>query len=383
MTKPELLAPAGSLEKLQIAFAYGAEAVYLAGQHFGLRKSADNFTNSELKLARKLSKKQNKKIYVVLNGFLHNEDFENLDDYLLFLNKIAVDGLIISDPGVMARAQKLTTIPLHVSTQASVTNYYTALYWKKLGATRIITARELSIPELVAIKETAEIEVETFIHGAMCSSYSGKCVILNYTSGRDSNRGGCIQSCRHTYSLDDQDKTHIMNAKDLNAIKLIPNLIKAGIDSLKIEGRMKSNLYLANAVSAYRTALDNPNANLDNLDQRLNQVSNRTFTAGFLDNDAPTDSIHYDFNSYLKSVDFIGTVKGETDSGTLIELKAPLKKDDKLELLSPTGTIHKFKLERLEDIHGTDLESVNANRLIQIQKLPGASKFSVIRRAIK
>ncbi|NQY74585.1 MAG: U32 family peptidase C-terminal domain-containing protein [Candidatus Margulisbacteria bacterium] len=383
---PELLAPAGNSEKLRIALAYGADAVYLAGKQFGLRKSAENFSNIDIEKAVKYANLKGKKVYVVLNGFLHASDMAQLPQFLDVLESIQPHGLIISDFGVMSLAKSRTTIPLHVSTQASVTNEFTAQYWKEAGASRIIVARELSIPECEHIKKQSGIEVEVFIHGAMCASYSGKCVISNYTAGRDSNRGGCIQSCRHTFDVVDTDtenidySTHIMNAKDLNTISLIPKLIEAGIDSLKIEGRMKSNMYLANTVTQYRNVLDN-HVSPQEGDAALQQVSNRSFTPAFFENTQNNQTINTDFNGYNKSVSFIGTVKAIKDKKImLVNVKSDFSITDTLELQSPKGRIQKFVPTSIQNMNEEFIHHTKGHKLVQIPFVDAASTLSIIRK---
>ncbi len=337
--KPELLAPAGNLEKLKIAFLYGADAVFVGGTVFGLRKYADNFTLEELKRGVDIANKLGKQVYLVLNGFAHNQDMEALKSHLDILQTIGPHAFIISDMGVLKLAKDHTTIPIHVSTQASVTNAYACQLWKNMGAKRVILAREVSIEECKKIKKQVDIELEVFIHGAMCASYSGKCVISNYTSGRDSNRGGCVQSCRHLFEISDPQKqkvtykTHIMNAKDLNAFDLIPSLIESGIESLKIEGRMKSNAYVANAVSHYRRALDHAISPSNH----LSAISNREFSTGGLVQRPGKESINYPMGAYYKEVDFIGTVKQVSpENGILVEVKTGFKPQDILLRIVPS-----------------------------------------------
>jgi putative protease len=369
--KPELLAPAGNLEKLRIAFAYGADACYIGGTVFGLRKFADNFSLSAIEHAVEIANNLGKKVYLVLNGFAHNEDIENLIPYLAKLEKIQPHGFIISDMGVMQLARKHTTIPLHTSTQASVTNLYGCQLWKNAGASRVILAREVSIKDCIAIKKELDIELEVFVHGAMCASYSGKCVISNYTAGRDSNRGGCIQSCRHTYDImntennEIESTTHIMNAKDLNAIALIPQLIASGIESLKIEGRMKSNLYVANTVAAYRQAIDHGITQ-----NTLSRVSNRTFSTGGLENIPDGTSINYTFNGYEKSSEFIGTIKEiHPEFGAIIEVKSPFQFSESLHILNQSGTSFPIQLSHVTNMSGEQITEARQNTLIRT-KLP-------------
>ncbi len=375
---PELLSPAGNLEKLRIAFQYGADAAYIGGRVFGLRKYADNFTNHELRTAVELANSFNKKIYVVLNGFAHDVDLDELKAHLDDLQDIQPHGFIISDWGVAELASHHTTVPLHVSTQASITNWRTVAAWKNFGATRVILAREVGIAECQAILDHCDIEVEIFVHGAMCASYSGKCVISNYSAGRDSNRGGCIQSCRHQYAIQSPDSTttevaaHIMNAKDLMGIQHIEGAIRARIASLKIEGRMKSNLYVANATAAYRDAIDYVGACiqsmqapdrsvLSELEARLSRVSNRTFSDGGLEHRPDAASIHTDFGGYQKSIEIAGTIRAVNGRRVMIQTKGPLRCGDTIQVHS-TGT--EVTVLELFDMVGTPLEAGHAGAVI-------------------
>lgn len=381
--KPELLAPAGNLEKLKIALLYGADAVYVGGHVFGLRKYADNFTNKQLKMAIDFANSLNKHVYLVLNGFAHNDDLQSINDYFDQLNIIQPHALIISDMGVVQLAKERTNIPIHVSTQASVTNKYTCQLYKEAGAKRIILAREVSAQECIEIKEHLDVELEVFIHGAMCASYSGKCIISNYSAGRDSNRGGCVQSCRHNYQLFNAEtneyieNSHIMNAKDLMAVSVLPNLLKSGVDSLKIEGRMKSNMYVANACKIYREAIDycydclinnqaiDPNK-ITAWENELKKVSNRGFSTGGLENRPFKQSIRYEFDKYDKSVEFVGTVKHVTDTHLIVENKFPFSIGDTLELVSPSYKTQFFKVTKFTNLNGEPLEKSKPNSLVAI-----------------
>ena len=377
MNAPELLAPAGNFEKLKIAFAFGADACYVGGTVFGLRKFADNFSVSELYQAVNYANERQKKVYVVLNGFAHEEDIPDLIEHLKVLEDIQPHGFIISDLGVFELAKTYTHVPLHVSTQASVTSWRGCQFWKAAGASRIILAREVSISECQRILSKLDIELEVFIHGAMCASYSGKCVISNYSSGRDSNRGGCVQSCRHTYELYDQegrhnDTAHIMNAKDLMAIEQIPALIDSGIHSLKIEGRMKSNFYVANAVKAYRTAIDeyleNGKIDTQELIEALHRPSNRQFSSGGLSSRPTASSIHYQFSGYQKNNEFLGTVKHVTDQSVFVEFKQPPKIGDLISILKQSGTVDNFKLDVCYNMAGQLIESIHPSSMIRFPK---------------
>lgn len=272
MKKPELLAPAGDIEKLKMAIIYGADAVYLGGEEFGLRKSSKNFTLDEIEEGVKFAHERNRKVYVTLNIIPHNEDLIGLEDYVKNLYDVNVDGVIVSDPGVFSIVRKTTpNLPIHLSTQASVTNFETIMFWYNLGVKRIVVARELSLKEIEEIiqKGPKDLEIETFIHGAMCISYSGRCLLSNYMADRDANRGACAHPCRWKYYLMEEKRpgeyypivendkgTFIFNSKDLCMIKHIPDLIESGISSFKIEGRVKSQYYVATVVRAYRMAID-------------------------------------------------------------------------------------------------------------------------------
>ena len=262
INKPELLVPAGNLSKLYVAFAYGADAVYAGAPAFGLRQGADNFSFEELAIGVNYAHSLGKRVYVALNAMPHQWELQGLQELLEELETIGPDAFIVSDPGVFRMIKKHTSIACHISTQASVTNKYTSQMWKQMGAKRVIVARELTMHECLAIKDGVDIELEAFVHGSMCTSYSGKCTISNYTAGRDANRGGCVHNCRYQYSIHDQatnDKeyeSYIMNSRDLMGISLIPQLLKSRIDSFKIEGRMKSNLYVAQTTRMYRAAID-------------------------------------------------------------------------------------------------------------------------------
>lgn len=254
----ELLAPAGNLEKLKVTVSYGCDAVYLGGEKFGLRSAADNFTNSELEEGVKFAHERSVKVYVVLNSFLYDRDLEELPEFLIFLEKVGVDAVIISDLGVLKTVKELTNIPIHLSTQASCLNIEAGKLWKKMGAKRLILGREVSIAEASQIKKATGLEVELFIHGSLCMAYSGNCVISNYTMGRDSNRGGCAHNCRFEYSMDFGDKkenSFFMSSKDLMGISQIPEFFASEIDSVKVEGRMKTHLYVRTITKAYKRAI--------------------------------------------------------------------------------------------------------------------------------
>ena len=383
----ELLAPAGNLEKLKTAILYGADAVYLAGQKFSLRGASDNFSDSELAEGLDFARKKNCRIYVTLNGFLHDEEMEELSKYVKILENCGVDAVIVSDVGVMSLVQSNTKLPIHVSTQSSCLNVPAAKLWKKLGAKRIVLGREVSLEEARKIKKEVDIEIELFIHGSMCMSYSGNCTISNYTAGRDSNRGGCIQSCRFSYStfptqLDNNfDKQKIipesvLSSKDLRGLELLPEFIEAGVDSIKIEGRMKSSLYVAYTTSFYSRAIKICNTNyryeikdeLKDLSKMLENIPKRGYTSGSLKKVPDFDSLYNGGRNSINSrYEFAGTVM-EVDgerSFTMLTQKS-FDENSILEILSFDGKIVEFKPNKMETISNKRIMKINPNRLIRL-----------------
>lgn len=304
--KPELLAPAGSLEKLKIAVHYGADAVFIGGQEFGLRSNADNFSIEEMREGVEFAKGYGAKIYVTTNIFAHNENMDGLEEYLQDLQDVGVAGIIVADPLIIETCKRVAPkVEVHLSTQQSLTNWQAIKFWKEEGLHRVVLAREVGLEEMLEMKRHVDIEIETFIHGAMCISYSGRCVLSNHMTARDSNRGGCCQSCRWEYDLYEQnteddtlienplfkeeDLAFSMSPKDLNLLEGIPKLIEAGIDSLKVEGRMKSIHYVATVVSVYRKVIDAYCADPDNFKmdpkwiEELNKCANRDTAYSFFE----------------------------------------------------------------------------------------------------
>jgi len=389
--KPELLSPAGNFEKLRIAIDAGADAVYVGGYVFGLRKYTDNFSEKQLQKAIDFANERKKKVYVVLNAFAHESDLDTLIPYLNFLEKIQPHGFIISDLGVWQLARQYTQIPLHVSTQASVTNAWACQFWKDQGAKRVVLAREVSLAECEVILKTVDIELEVFIHGAMCASYSGKCVISNYTTGRDSNRGGCIQSCRHQYEQWDPDtkqgyqQSHIMNAKDLMGISQLPHVMRSGVASLKIEGRMKSNLYVSNATQMYRQAIDmtydsllkgETNIDYSSYINELKKVSNRGFSEGGLRERPGQSSIQQAFDQYEKSVIFIGTVKYvDAPNWIYVDLKAGFNSGDTLEWIGKNQK--KTMVAKPSTVSGVLLEKTKPSSVVRLAWFEGVEVDSI------
>jgi len=312
----ELLAPAGNLEKLKIAFQYGADAVYLAGQHFGLRSAANNFSTDEISEAIRFAHDRHKKVYITVNAFLHDREMEHLPDFIKTLDQLGPDALICSDAGVVKTALKYSTIPIHISTQASVINSYHAQAWKNLGAKRIVVGRELSIKEAAILKKNTGLEIEMFVHGAMCMAYSGHCSFSTYVAKRDSNRGGCIQNCRFNYTLSSEDttpqKAYFLSSKDLCGFRLLDQFIAAGINSLKIEGRMKSNLYIATCVRAYAQAIKEietgSSLRTDFWMNELKKVPHRDYTEASLLTPAGPNSVYSGEKESGKEYKLAGTV---------------------------------------------------------------------------
>ncbi|WP_353847914.1 U32 family peptidase [Phascolarctobacterium sp.] len=388
--KPELLAPAGNMEKCKIALRYGADAVYLGGKMFGLRAFANNFSIEEIAEAAAYAHGLGKKVYVTVNIFAHNEDLARLPDYLLELQQAGVDALLISDLGVWNVArQTVPEMPLHVSTQANTSNWAAVQAWKALGAERVVLARELSLEEIREIGARTDVELEAFVHGAMCISYSGRCLLSSYLTGRDGNRGACAQACRWEYSLieknrsdegfdieEDERGTYVMNSKDLCLIDHIPDLIEAGICSLKIEGRMKSIHYVATVVSVYRKAIDaywNDSKKYQVTDewrQELEKVSHRPYTKGFAFGKPGSDGQVYTTSSYEQTHDFVGIVLAyDADAKrAYIEQRNNVKNGEVLELLMPDGEL--FPLT-LEDMRNADGESIDCAPHAQ-------QKFSIV-----
>ena len=406
--KYEILAPAGDKNKLETAIYYGADAVYMAGKRWGLRAFSDNFEQDELDKYISLAHSLGKKCYITVNIQAHNDDFDGLSDYLLYLQKIGADAIIVSDAGIMSLAKKVVpNLPIHLSTQASASNKYAAKFWADQGAKRIILARELSIKEIKEIREflPKDVELEAFVHGAMCISYSGRCLLSNYLAGRDSNRGQCVQACRWEYYITErsradkgegelyqiqQDKqgTYILNSKDLCMIDHLHELIDAGVTSFKIEGRMKSNYYVATVVNAYRRALDqllkDKQAYLSDTTRQkeLEKSSHRLFTTGFYF--GSTEKEYLKTSYPVASSEFIAEVVEPTDKNgfTLVEMRNRFKVGDMLEVLSPDQNFNKtFTVEEIKDNNGNTLADVKEVQQLVLLKTPfKLNKHDILRK---
>ena len=404
--KPELLAPAGNMEKCKMALLYGADAIYLGGNKFGLRAFAANFSTAEIKEAVEFAHNLGKKVYVTVNIFAHNEDIAELPEYLLSLEEAGVDALLISDFGVWSIARQVVPdMALHVSTQANTCNWAAVEAWKNLGAERVVLARELSIAEISEIDKKCDVELEVFVHGAMCISYSGRCYLSSYLTGRDGNRGECAQVCRWNYQLveenrpdqafpieEDERGTYIMNSKDLCLLDLIPELAEAGVDSLKIEGRMKSVHYVATVVSVYRKAIDAWYSNPEHFavksewKDELEKVSHRPYFYGFAANRPDENGQIYTTSSYVQTRDFVGIVTGydkETNTA-YIEQRNKMVVGEKLEVLMPDGTILDIVLDDMRDENGNLFDVANrVQQRFSIKSAINLQPYSLLRRISK
>ena len=404
--KPELLAPAGNLEKMKMAVLYGADAVYLGGKAFGLRAFGGNFTYEELKEAVDFAHARGRKVYVTVNIFPHNSDIEKMPDYLRYLQEINVDALLVADLGVFMLCRKLIPdMELHISTQANNTNWATVNAWKELGAKRVVLAREMSLNEIREIRAKCDVDLEMFMHGAMCISYSGRCLLSNYFTGRDSNRGSCAQSCRWKYALveetrpgkyfpieEDDRGTYIMNSKDMCLMPHIKDVIESGVDSLKIEGRMKSVHYAASVTKAYRLAIDNYFADPKNFTVKqewmdeLEKVSHRAYTTGFYYHQPDADDQIYGKTSYDQTSDFVGLVRSY-DAATgyaVVEQRNNMKVGQEIEVFQPTGPLYRQKITSMIDNETNEEISVapHPQQIIRMKMEQPVEPYTILRRDI-
>lgn len=401
----ELLSPAGNMDKLKMAIRYGADAVYCAGRAFGLRAASSNFNNEELQEAVEFVHSHGKKIYVTCNIIPHNEDLDGLEEYLQFLERIGVDAIIVADLGIFLLAKRVApNLELHVSTQANTTNYLTTEFWKEQGAARVVVAREVSIEDIKTMREKADIEIEAFIHGAMCISYSGRCLLSNYMTTRDANRGQCTQACRWKYKLveenrpgeyypieEDERGTYIFNSKDLCLLKYIPELYEAGVDSLKIEGRMKSVHYVATVTKVYREAIDAYLAEGENFYVRqewydeLEKISHRPYTEAFALEKPGADAQNYGKSSNTQTHDFIGLVEGynEEEGFVYMEQRNNFKVGDEVEFCQPHGPLVYHTIQRMTDEDGVELDvAKHAQMKVRLYIDTPLEPFSMMRRKL-
>ena len=406
--KPELLVPAGSLEVLKTAVLYGADAVYIGGEAFGLRAKAKNFSMEDMQAGIRFAHDHGVRVHVTVNILAHNRDLDGVDEYLRELASMDPhpDALIIADPGIFMKARSLCPqIDLHISTQANNTNYETFLFWHSLGAKRVVSARELSLEELKQIraKIPAGLEMESFVHGAMCISYSGRCLLSNFLTGRDANQGACTHPCRWKYVVMEETRpgeyfpveenergTYIFNSKDLCMIEHIPELVEAGIDSWKIEGRMKTALYVATAARTYRRAIDDyfisPERYQENMDWYREQISGctyRRFTTGFYFGRPDADSQIYDSNTYLKDYTYLGTVRETAADGAyILEQKNKFSVGEEIEVMKPDGRNIPVRVTKITDEEGNPMQSApHSRQILRVNLSPeSAELYDILRR---
>ena len=407
MRKAELLAPAGDLDKLKMAVLYGADAVYLGGESFGLRKASKNFKIEQIKEGVDFAHERGVKVYVTLNIVPHNDDLHGLEEYAKELEDAGVDAVLVADPGVFMKCKAaIPNMPIHISTQASVTNYETVMFWYNLGASRVVLARELSLKEIKEItdKIPEDLEIETFVHGAMCMSYSGRCLISNYMTGRDANRGDCSHACRYKYYLVEEkrpgeyfpidetdDGTFIMNSKDLCMIENLPDMLNAGIYSFKIEGRVKSQYYVATVLRSYRMALDAYYKDPENykfdstLLDEIKKASHRDFTTGFFYGRPTTDAQIYSNNSYIRGYDFLGMVlhyDEETMMAT-IEQRNRMFVGDEIEVFGPGVDYFTQKIEYMENHKGEEIDvAPHAQQILKMKMAQPVEQFYLLRKEL-
>lgn len=404
--QPELLIPASSLEVLKTAVIYGADAVYIGGEAFGLRANAKNFSKEDMAEGIAFAHERGVKVYVTANILAHNDDLEGARAYFEELRDMKpqpCDALIISDPGMFTIAKEVwPQAELHVSTQANNTNYQTYLFWWKLGAKRVVSARELSLQEIRTIREhiPAEMEIESFIHGAMCISYSGRCLLSNYFTGRDANQGACTHPCRWKYAVVEEKRpgeylpvyenergTYIFNSKDLCMIEHIPELVAAGIDSLKIEGRMKTALYVATVARTYRKALDDYftseevyRKNMDWYQSEISKCTYRQFTTGFYFGKPDENTQIYDNNTYINEYTYLGIIEEQKDGLVRIEQRNKFSTGDKIEIMKPDGENVETTVEAMYDEQGEAVESCpHPKQVIWLKLSEKAAVYDLLR----
>jgi len=403
--RPELLVPASSLEVLKTAVIFGADAVYIGGEAFGLRAKAKNFSKEDMRQGIEFAHEYNKKVYVTVNILAHNNDLPGVREYLKELKELRPDGLIIADPAIFMLAKEICPeIERHISTQANNTNYGTYKFWWDLGATRVVSARELSLKEIREIRDNIpeEMEIESFMHGAMCISYSGRCLLSNYFTGRDANQGACTHPCRWKYSVMEEKRpgeyfpvyenergTYIFNSKDLCMIEYVPEMIEAGIDSFKIEGRMKTALYVATVARTYRKAIDDylesPEKYRANMPWYLDQISNctyRQFTTGFYFGKPSEETQIYDSNTYVKEYTYLGIIGAEKDGMYRIEQRNKFSVGETIEIMKPNGDNVEVVVKRIVNEDGEDQESApHSKQVLYIDLEQKADIYDILRRA--
>lgn len=394
MEKIELLAPAGDLERLKIAFLYGADAVYVGGDLFSLRANADNFSLDELKEGVEFAHNLGKKLYVTVNIIMHNKEINHILDYLLELDKIGIDAIIASDPAIIDLALKNTNLCVHLSTQACTINREAALFWKNLGVSRIVLARECSSDDIQDVLNNVDIEIECFVHGAMCSSYSGRCVLSNYLTNRDANRGGCSQICRWDFDLLDSnfnpikgEKPFTFCTKDLSMLQYVPDMIDMGITSLKIEGRMRSLYYVATVVDIYRRVIDSYYHDKENYEYNkkyediLTRCANRDSVPQFFNGKYDSTCSYYNGRMEVSNQDFLGVVLDYDGKFLTIEQRNYFKIGDTVEIFGPGKEIFSFTIDSMCDALGNSLEVArHPKEIIKIPIVGDFSRYDIMRK---
>lgn len=405
MNKPELLAPAGNLEILKMAISYGADAVYIGGEEYGLRANAKNFGIEDIKEGVMYAHERNKKVYVTVNMLAHNKDLEGIDEYLISIYNAGVDAIIVADPGIFQIAcDVVPNLEKHISTQASTTNYKSIEFWNKLGATRVVPARELSIEEIKEIKEKLpHVEIESFVHGAMCISYSGRCLLSNYLTKRDANQGNCAHACRWKYHLVEETRpgqyfpvveeergTYIFNSKDLCMIDHLKDLIDNGVDSFKIEGRMKTEYYVANVIRAYRKAIDDYfmseeeyTKNIPSYFEMIQKASYRDFTTGFFYGNPKVEGQNYETASYIRDYDYTAVVLSydeETKRAKIMQ-KNKFILGDTLEVMTKDGREFTIEVTNLKTEDGEEVtEAPHPEQILTLDMPYEVSLYDMIRK---
>ncbi|UFS68569.1 U32 family peptidase [Geomonas sp. RF6] len=400
MKKPELLAPAGNMEKLKVAIRYGADAVYLGLNSFSLRNLAQNFSIEELKYALDYAHARGVKVYLTLNSFPVNDEFEKLEGVLRELDPLPCDAYIAADPGVIALIREISPQrEIHLSTQANTRNFQSVLFWERFGVARVNLAREMSLEEIRQTAARTKAELEVFIHGAMCISYSGRCLLSSAMAGRDANRGECAHPCRWNYAIVEETRpgeyfpveekeggTFIFNSKDLCLLEQLPDIVQSGVSSLKIEGRMKGIYYVASVVRVYREAIDSYCEDPENFQvkrewlEELSKISHRGYSTGFLLG-KPRDLDHEYLSRYVRNYEFVALVQGPAPGGkTELKVRNRIELGDRLELIGKGCSSTPFTLTRMTGAEGEELATAHPNQTVFVEGIAGAGEFDLIRR---
>lgn len=389
----ELLSPAGDLERLKVTLLYGADAVYIGGQNYSLRANASNFSIDEIKEACDFAHSLNKKVYLTLNIVFHNEDIAGVEDYIKSVADVGIDAFIVSDPFIIRYIKtNFPKVEVHLSTQNSTTNIEAVNFFKSEGIDRVVLARELSLCEIKEVIDKTLIDVEIFIHGAMCTFYSGRCTLSNYLTNRDSNRGGCSQVCRFAFNIEDEEQKFTMATKDLNAVRYISNLIDIGVSSLKVEGRMRSLYYLATVIGCYRKVIDAyyndelTDEYLSYQEKVLSRVANRETSAHYLYHEADFTDQYYTGRQEISNQDFLGLVTSYDEKEKIVTFveRNYFKVGDEVELFTPSGEVYSFVIDKMYDEDMNEMEVARHPEEIIKIKLDGKiTEYSMLRRKVK